>query len=330
MNHASSFRFGTSCGPWAGRLCRLHGSGLLRGAGTGPRPETRRRRPDRAHGRGDRRQSLDQLRRAADDRRPQGRALCRGTPCPRGCLPPGTNSFRGGRTCPARSCAAWSRTNPCWPPRSPSPGALPGITTRLEPGKRAFTIEVDVASGVSGFLRPGDRVDVYWSGRLSLGGIGRDHALIETGLELIAIDQSSEISGRNPRKVANTVTVQVSPQQVANLAQAQATGKLMLSLVGAETTAWHRRSRSINSAFWASAEEEQVVEEEPVREEGLHHPHPPGRRGCRNRDPLHQLSGALEVIQHFRIGGAPLRCAPGCSRVESVAGYPHERCSTRC
>jgi pilus assembly protein CpaB len=36
-----------------------------------------------------------------------------------------------------------------------------GVSSRLEKGMRAFAIRVDVASGVSGFLRPGDKVDVY-------------------------------------------------------------------------------------------------------------------------------------------------------------------------
>ena len=38
------------------------------------------------------------------------------------------------------------------------PGEDAGITSQLERGMRAFAIKVDVATGVSGFLRPGDRV----------------------------------------------------------------------------------------------------------------------------------------------------------------------------
>ena len=44
------------------------------------------------------------------------------------------------------------------------PGQDAGITSRLVKGMRAFAIKVDVASGVSGFLRPGDQVDIYWTG----------------------------------------------------------------------------------------------------------------------------------------------------------------------
>ena len=113
-----------------------------------------------------------------------------------------------------------------------APGADAGITTRLSPGSRAFAISVDVASGVSGFLRPGDRVDVYWTGVVSGSGNGRQVTkLIETGLRLVAVDQTAD-AGRAQVSVARTVTVEVSPQQVASLALAQASGKLALSLVG--------------------------------------------------------------------------------------------------
>lgn len=114
------------------------------------------------------------------------------------------------------------------------PGEDAGLTSRLERGKRAFTIKVDVSSGVSGFLRPGDRVDVYWTGKVNLdrqNGKGDVTKLIEAAVKLIAIDQSSG-GNLDQATIAQTVTVAISPQQVAALAQAQSTGKLSLSLVG--------------------------------------------------------------------------------------------------
>jgi pilus assembly protein CpaB len=90
-----------------------------------------------------------------------------------------------------------------------------------------------VASGVSGFVRPGDRVDVYWTGRppgLDAGDITK---LIDSNVRIIAIDQTAD-EDRNSPLVARTVTIEATPQQVAALAQAQATGRLQLSLVGAD------------------------------------------------------------------------------------------------
>ena len=114
------------------------------------------------------------------------------------------------------------------------PGGDAGLTTRLSEGMRAFAINVDVTSGVSGFLRPGDRVDVYWTG--STQGL-EDYSerevtrLIEGAVRIVAVDQMSDIAATDTM-IARTVTVEASPQQVARLAQAQATGRLALSLVG--------------------------------------------------------------------------------------------------
>lgn len=116
------------------------------------------------------------------------------------------------------------------------PGEDTGLTSRLARGSRAFTIKVDVSSGVSGFLRPGDKVDIYWTGRANYGRQGENGdvtKLIEAGIRLIAVDQSA--GGQlDEASIARTVTVAVSPQQVAALAQAQSTGNLSLALVGAE------------------------------------------------------------------------------------------------
>ncbi|WP_170465533.1 Flp pilus assembly protein CpaB [Ruegeria arenilitoris] len=112
------------------------------------------------------------------------------------------------------------------------PGEAAGLTSRLGKGMRAFAISVDVASGVSGFLRPGDSVDVYWTGSINAGGrAGEITRLIQTNIELIAVDQTtgSDVTGAT---IARTVTVAATPEQIAALAQARNTGRLSLALVG--------------------------------------------------------------------------------------------------
>jgi pilus assembly protein CpaB len=113
-------------------------------------------------------------------------------------------------------------------------GEEAGLTSQLERGMRAFAIKVDVASSVSGFLRPGDRVDVYWTGRIQ--GRNRDDRgevtkLIDPAIKLIAIDQTSA-GDIDAATIARTITVAIRPDQVAALAQAQSSGRLSLSLVG--------------------------------------------------------------------------------------------------
>ncbi|WP_037310697.1 Flp pilus assembly protein CpaB [Ruegeria halocynthiae] len=116
------------------------------------------------------------------------------------------------------------------------PGKSAGLTSRIEKGKRAFAISVDVASGVSGFLRPNDKVDVYWTGAHGAGldgGRREITRLIQTNIELIAVDQTagSDLTGTT---IARTVTVAATPEQIAALAQAQNTGRLSLALVGVQ------------------------------------------------------------------------------------------------
>ena len=142
------------------------------------------------------------------------------------------------------------------------PGQDAGVSARLGAGMRAFAIKVDVASGVSGFLRPGDRVDVYWTGT---AGEGRSRSgvtkLIEASLPLIAIDQTAD-GDRSSPTIARTVTVEATPRQVAALAQAQSTGKLSLSLVGAQDdTVSSAVEIDQNMLLGIVKHEEEVVEE---------------------------------------------------------------------
>lgn len=119
-----------------------------------------------------------------------------------------------------------------------NPGQDAGITSRLSPGNRAFTVRVDGSNSISGFLRPEDRVDIYWTGRSSVSP-SEVTKLIEPGMRVIAIDQSINPPVANAKAPANpphSVTVEATPQQVANLAQAQATGRLSMSLVGIQDT----------------------------------------------------------------------------------------------
>jgi pilus assembly protein CpaB len=121
------------------------------------------------------------------------------------------------------------RNEPLLVSKVTAPGREAGIAATLTPGMRAFTLSVDVNSGVAGFLRPGDRVDVYWTG--GGGANGGVTKLIEANLPLIAIDQQTD-EQRNDPTIARNVTVEASPEKVAKLAQAQATGRLSLALVG--------------------------------------------------------------------------------------------------
>jgi len=115
--------------------------------------------------------------------------------------------------------------------RVTEPGEVAGLTGKLDKGMRAFQIKVDVASGVAGFVMPEDLIDIYWTG--TVDGAGETTRLIESAVRIIAVDQVSGQGQAAVGTVARTVTVAGTPEQVARLAQAQATGRLAMSLVGA-------------------------------------------------------------------------------------------------
>lgn len=110
-----------------------------------------------------------------------------------------------------------------------APGEDAGVASRLEAGTRAFTLQIDVVAGVSGFLRPGDRVDVYWTGTGRNGdSVTR---LIRSSLQIMALDQTADGERNNPI-IARTITFAAQPEDIAALTQAQAAGRLTLALVG--------------------------------------------------------------------------------------------------
>ena len=113
--------------------------------------------------------------------------------------------------------------------RLTEPGQLANLTAKLQAGQRAFAIRVGVASGVSNFVKPDDFIDILWTGNVP-GYEGRITRQIESAVQVIAVDNAINEGQVSSDTVAQTVTVAATPEQVARLAQAQATGELTLSL----------------------------------------------------------------------------------------------------
>lgn len=171
--------------------------------------------------------------------------------------------FFEGETRPRAALRSYEPFEPILSTKVTEPGVDAGINANLSAGMRAFAINVDVTSGVSGFLRPGDRVDIYWSGSIN----GQDVTkLIDEAVRLIAINQSADADRSEETMIARTVTVEATPQQIAALALAQRTGRLTLSLVGTGDSV-EVGAIEINRNALLGIEEaapEEVVEEEKV------------------------------------------------------------------
>lgn len=107
------------------------------------------------------------------------------------------------------------------------PGEQAGLTGELEKGMRAFSIKVEAAD----YLQPGQTVDVYWTGSVE-NTAGEITRLIESNMKIIAVDRNGKSKTSEGSIQNRTMTVAASPEEVARLAQAQATGRLVMSLVG--------------------------------------------------------------------------------------------------
>jgi len=116
-----------------------------------------------------------------------------------------------------------------------SPGSRGFLAAVLGPGMRAVSVPVTATSGISGFVFPGDRVDILITHQLQVGGgDGKDpeHKASETVLHdvrVIGVDQKLD-SKNGEALVAHTATLEVTPKQSEIIAVATEMGKLSLSL----------------------------------------------------------------------------------------------------
>jgi pilus assembly protein CpaB len=111
-------------------------------------------------------------------------------------------------------------------------GTAPGITALLSPDKRAMTVKVDEASGVAGFLVPGDRVDVVVivdKGAYNKNPVSK---ILLQNLKVLGTGQKMEARPGDKPQVVHTVTLEVSPAQGERLALAALAGPLSLVLRG--------------------------------------------------------------------------------------------------
>jgi pilus assembly protein CpaB len=100
----------------------------------------------------------------------------------------------------------------------------------VEPGKRAFTLNVNAASGVAGFVQPHSHVDIISAVPNANGGT-TSKTILENIL-VLALDQSPKPPDGQPAVLGSTVTVQVTPKEAEELAGAQRTGTISLCLRG--------------------------------------------------------------------------------------------------
>jgi pilus assembly protein CpaB len=105
-----------------------------------------------------------------------------------------------------------------------------GVAAVITPKKRAVAIRVDKTIGVSGFIHPGNRVDVLVT--LSSGKIPAP--LTKTVLEnilVLAVGPETEIKGKGEKPSdVDVITIEVTPEEAEKVALAASEGKVQLTL----------------------------------------------------------------------------------------------------
>lgn len=115
---------------------------------------------------------------------------------------------------------------------------LEGLSSLLGPGERAITIPVDTEDTISGFLKPGDSIDIFVT--VKDGALERTAALLQKVKVLATgIDLDDGIEEKKQQKF-NEVTLAVSPLQATKLIHSQSVGDLSVLL---------RRSEDKSSEF---------------------------------------------------------------------------------
>lgn len=114
------------------------------------------------------------------------------------------------------------------------PDTLAGLASLVPKGLRAFTILTPtIASGVAGFVLPGNHVDVLLtvSGASQESGGAVTVTLLQS-VEILAVDQLLDAPSENRVRTSSlkSVTLLVTPEQAAKLSLAQNKGTLELAL----------------------------------------------------------------------------------------------------
>jgi pilus assembly protein CpaB len=111
-------------------------------------------------------------------------------------------------------------------PRLASSGKGSALASIVDKNMRAVTIRVDDMVGTTGFMAPGNRVDVITTASYN-GGV---HALtILSNVKVIAVDQSTPQDPSLP-SVVHAVTLMVTPADAELLMKARSAGQLQLTL----------------------------------------------------------------------------------------------------
>ncbi len=106
-----------------------------------------------------------------------------------------------------------------------------GVAAVVDPNKRAMAVKVDKVIGVSGFVHPGNRVDVLVSLQKVEKNSNPITKIVLQNIPVLATGTEIEQKGRNEKPVqVDVITLEVAPEEAEKLALATSEGKIQLAL----------------------------------------------------------------------------------------------------
>jgi pilus assembly protein CpaB len=105
-----------------------------------------------------------------------------------------------------------------------------GVAAVISENKRAMGVKVDKVKGISGFIHPGNRVDVVATFKPAYSRAPVTMTVIEN-VPVLAVGTETELKNKQEKpSEVDVITLEVTPEQAEVLALAAAEGKLQLSL----------------------------------------------------------------------------------------------------
>lgn len=104
-----------------------------------------------------------------------------------------------------------------------------GLPALIPPGMRAVSVRVNEVVSVAGFVQPGTRVDVLWTGTAPGSGEQQTTTVLEN-VAVIANGQRLDRSAAGDASNAPVITLLVSPDDAQKLTLASTQGRIQLAL----------------------------------------------------------------------------------------------------
>lgn len=128
----------------------------------------------------------------------------------------------------------------------PSTAATGGISSRIDPEKRAIAMRIDEISGIAGFIRSGDRVDVLLTAQKTemddktpggLKPIRTSKIVLENILVLATGKEVKSRGDKRKTQAGNIITLEVTPEECEKLALTIREGDVRLILRNPDSSA---------------------------------------------------------------------------------------------